>query len=274
MLTFPCAKINLGLNVVRKRADGYHDIETVFYAIPLADVLEIKPLSHNDVEDIQFLGMPAGEDYKNNLVYKVYHDMRQEFDLPPMSLYLYKKIPTGAGLGGGSSDAAETMKTINEIFELHLSDNEMERRISHYGADCAFFVRKLPVYATGVGDVFEKTSVSLKGFHLVLVKPAESVNTREAYSNLTPRLPEHDIRETLKGGVETWRELLKNDFEPSVFAAHPRIAAIKQTLYDMGALYASMSGSGSAVFALFDRPVPEATNVFDDCFTFEKELTR
>ena len=274
MLTFPCAKINLGLNVVRKRADGYHDIETVFYAIPLSDALEISPLGKNKDEDIQFLGMPQGEDFRNNLVYKVYDDMRKEFNLPPMSLYLYKKIPTGAGLGGGSSDAAETMKCINEIFGLALDDNEMEHRIAHYGADCAFFIRKRPVYATGTGDVFQPADISLKGVHLVLVKPEESVNTREAYSGITPHAADNDIRETLKNGFAIWRKELKNDFEPTVFALHPRIAAIKQTLYDMGAVYASMSGSGSALFGLFDRPVPEAEKVFSDCFTFEKELIR
>lgn len=275
MLTFPCAKINLGLNVTRRRDDGYHDLETVFYAIPLCDVLEIKPLDDGEPEDVQFLGMPEGEDYRFNLVYKVYSDMRKEFSLPAMSLYLYKKIPTGAGLGGGSSDAAETMKTINSLFELGLLDNEMEQRISRYGADCAFFIKGNPVYATGIGNIFEPAEVeNIKGMHLVLIKPNESVSTKEAYAHLVPKESDMDIRDILKNEIITWKDSLKNDFEPTVFAGHPRIAAIKQTLYDMGALYASMSGSGSAVFGIFNRPVPETAKVFADCFTFEKQLIR
>ena len=275
MLKLPCAKINLGLNVVGKREDGYHNIETAFYAIPLNDVLEIKPLQEDDEEEVLFYGMPGDDNPKDNLVYRVYDDLRREFNLPAMSLYLYKHIPTGAGLGGGSSDAAETLKTINEMFDLGISEDEMRQRISRYGADCAFFVSGKPVYATGIGNVFETLDINLKGKHLVLVKPDESVSTKEAYSNLTPQEPDEDIRDILKDDPELWRGRLKNDFEPSVFAKHPRIAAIKQTLYDMGALYASMSGSGSAVFGIFWLPVlADLANVFPDCFTFKTGLRR
>ena len=274
MLKLPCAKINLGLNVVGKREDGYHNIETVFYPIPLNDVLEIKPLLEDGEEEVLFYGMPGGDNPKDNLVYRVYDDLRKEFNLPPMSLYLYKHIPTGAGLGGGSSDAAETMKAINEMFDLGISGDGMRQRISRYGADCAFFVSGKPVYATGIGNVFENLDINLKGKYLALVKPDESVNTKEAYSNLTPRKHGEDIREILKDDPKLWRGRLKNDFEQSVFARHPRIAAIKQTLYDMGALYASMSGSGSAVFGIFWLPVTDLAKVFPDCFTFERELRR
>ena len=275
MLKLPCAKINLGLNVVGKREDGYHNIETAFYPIPLNDVLEIKPLQEDDEEEVLFHGMPGGGNPKDNLVYRVYDDLRKEFNLPPMSLYLYKHIPTGAGLGGGSSDAAETMKAINEMFDLGISEDEMRQRISRYGADCAFFVSGKPVYAIGIGNVFEKLDINLKDKYLVLVKPDESVSTKEAYSNLTPQKSGEDIRDILKDDLELWRGRLKNDFEPSVFARHPRIAAIKQTLYDMGALYASMSGSGSAVFGIFWLPVlADLTNVFPNCFTFKIGLRR
>lgn len=270
----PCAKINLGLNVVEKRPDGYHNIETAFYAIPLTDVLEIKPLENGDAEEVQFLGMPKEDSPESNLVYKVYDDLRKEFNLPPMSLYLYKHIPTGAGLGGGSSDAAGTLKTINALFDLGLDKEEMRQRISRYGADCAFFVSGKPVYATGIGNIFEDLDINLKGYFLALVKPDESVSTKEAYSGLTPQKSREDIRDILKNDVAEWRGLLKNDFEPSVFRKHPQIAAIKETLYDMGAIYASMSGSGSAVYGIFNRPVPEVRKVFSDCFTFEKELRR
>ena len=275
MLKLPCAKINLGLNVVGKREDGYHNIETAFYAIPLNDVLEIKPLQEDDEEEVLFYGMPGNDNPKANLVYRVYDDLRKEFNLPPMSLYLYKHIPTGAGLGGGSSDAAETMKAINEMFDLGISEDGMRQRISRYGADCAFFVSGKPVYATGIGNVFETLDINLKGKYLVLVKPDESVSTKEAYSNLTPQASGEDIRDILKDDPELWRGRLKNDFEPSVFAQHPRIAAIKQTLYDMGASYVSMSGSGSAVFGIFRLPVlADLANVFPGCFTFERELRR
>lgn len=274
MLKLPCAKINLGLNVVRRRSDGYHDIETVFYPIPLTDVLELRPLPEGDAPDIQILGMPQGEAAADNLVCRVYRDLQREFSLPPVSLYLYKKIPVGAGLGGGSSDAADTLVAANEMFNLGLTPSEMQSRIARYGADCAFFIRRRPVFATGIGDVFEDICLSLKGYHLALVKPAESVSTREAYAGIVPSPAETDIRQVLQGDPASWRTQLKNDFEPSVFAAHPRIAAIKQTLYDMGALYASMSGSGSAVFGIFQRPVPELQSVFADCFTFTKQLAK
>ena len=241
---------------------------------PLTDVLEIKPLENGDAEEVQFLGMPKEDSPESNLVYKVYDDLRKEFNLPPMSLYLYKHIPTGAGLGGGSSDAAETLKTINALFDLGLDKEEMRQRISRYGADCAFFVSGKPVYATGIGNIFEDLDINLKGYFLALVKPNESVSTKEAYSGLTPQKSREDIRDILKNDVAKWRGLLKNDFEPSVFRKHPQIAAIKETLYDMGAIYASMSGSGSAVYGIFNRPVPEVRKVFSDCFTFEKELRR
>ncbi len=272
MLSLPCAKINIGLNVTGKRPDGYHNLETVFFPIPLTDVLEIKELSDSDKEDIQILGMPAGENPCDNLVYKVYSDMRKEFSLPPMSIYLYKKIPIGAGLGGGSSDAAETMKAINQMFALGMQNDEMERRIAQYGADCPFFIRHKPVFAEGIGDIMSDITVNLSHKHLVLVKPATSVSTREAYSGIVAAPADADLRESIKADITTWRHTIKNDFEKSVFKAHPEISAIKQTLYDMGALYASMSGSGSAVYGIFDRPVDEAKKVFDDCFTFEKQL--
>lgn len=157
---------------------------------------------------------------------------------------------------------------------MGLDKEEMRQRISRYGADCAFFVSGKPVYATGIGNIFEDLDINLKGYFLALVKPNESVSTKEAYSGLTPQKSREDIRDILKNDVAKWRGLLKNDFEPSVFRKHPQIAAIKETLYDMGAIYASMSGSGSAVYGIFNRPVPEVRKVFSDCFTFEKELRR
>lgn len=275
MLSHPIAKINLGLYVTERRPDGYHNLETVFYPIPLKDVLEITPLrGSNDPYRLQMAGNAIAGRPEDNLVVRVYEDAKRDFDLPPLDIYLYKHIPTGAGLGGGSSDAAYMMKALNEDFGLGLTEEEMERRVARLGADCAFFVREKPAFATGIGDRLAPFELSLKGMTLLLVKPAVSVSTKEAYSGIVPRHPDTDLREALKAPVGTWRRTIRNDFEPSVFTAHPEIAAIKYTLYDLGAVYASMSGSGSAVFGLFDRPVDEAERLFDDCFVFQQTLLR
>lgn len=273
MLQYPCAKINIGLNVVCRRPDGYHDLETVFYPVPLTDVLELKPLKNsNEPYLLQTVGYGVEGTPEDNLVVKVYKGMAEEFGIPPLDIYLQKRIPMGAGLGGGSSDAAFMMKMLNEMFALGLDDEVMERRLSGYGADCAFFVKARPAYATGIGDRLSPIELSLKGLYLVMVKPSESVSTREAYSGITPAIPQNDLRESLKLPVREWRHLVVNDFEKTVFAAHPSIAAIKETLYDMGALYAAMSGSGSTVFGLFDRPIDNAREVFGNCFVFTTRL--
>ena len=272
MLSFPHAKINIGLYVVNKRPDGYHDLETVFFPIPLQDVLETKPLMHsNKPYMLQTVGVPIGDD-ADNLVVRVYLDMKKEFQLPALDIYLQKRIPMGAGLGGGSSDAAYMMKSLNDDFNLGLTLEEMERRVSRYGADCAFFIREYPAFAVGIGDQLTPYPLSLKDLTLVLVKPPVSVSTKEAYGGVTPRRPQYDLRESLKRPIEEWKHYVFNDFEESVFLAHPEIAAIKQTLYDMGALYASMSGSGSTVFGIFKHPADEVQNVFKDCFVFRQHL--
>lgn len=273
MLSLPPAKINLGLNVVATRKDGYHDIETVFYPVPLRDVLEITEARDDGKEYFQMTGLNVCPDVRSNLVYRVYRNMRHMYSLPPMHIYLCKHIPSGAGLGGGSSDAAETMKLINEIFALGLSDEKMEEMIRPYGADCPFFIKQKPIFATGTGDIFSPVSISLRGRDLVLVKPEESVSTAEAYHNIIPMKPLSDIRQILREDIRQWKGQLTNDFEATVFRTHPRIAAIKQTLYDMGALYAQMSGSGSAVFGIFDgAPAGDIRKIFMDCFTFHKKI--
>lgn len=273
MLTLPCAKLNIGLHVVKKRPDGYHDLQTVFYPIPLRDQLEVKEAAGNASPfTLRLGGRKIEGDEADNLVSRVYHSLRADFGLPPVEAFLYKNIPTGAGLGGGSSDAAFMMKALDELFGLGLSPDEMERRVAAFGADCAFFVKAVPAYATGIGDVLSPVRLSLKGLYLLLVKPADSVSTREAYAGIAPGVPPHDLREAILRPVEEWRTLISNDFEKSVFPAHPAISAIKATLYDMGAAYASMSGSGSTVFGLFRRPVEEAGKVFPDCFVYSERL--
>ena len=267
MLLLPNCKINLGLQVVRKRPDGYHDLQTVFYPIPLRDNLELRELRNSDAPyALQLAGQTIEGNPDDNLIIKVYRQLKEEFDLPALDIYLYKHIPLGAGLGGGSSDAAFMMKGLNEVFELGLSDYEMERRLAGLGADCAFFVQNVPAYATGIGDELTPISLSLKGMYIVLVKPDVFVSTREAYAGVTPKEPEHDLLKALRRPVTEWRDRVVNDFERSVFAAHPELPAIKQTLYDMGALYAAMSGSGSALFGIFREQPTGLEKEFEGMF--------
>lgn len=273
MLLLPNCKINIGLNIVSKRPDGYHNLETVFFPIPLRDNLEFKEIENEDVPyRLVSGGVPIEGKPEDNLIVKVYLDMKAEFNLPALELSLYKNIPMGAGLGGGSSDAAAMMKGLNEAYNLQLSAEDMEKRLAKFGADCPFFVRNKPAYATGIGDELTNCNVSLKDKFIVLVKPDVFVSTKEAYAHVTPKLPAIPLAEAIKLPIETWKEQIVNDFEQSVFPFHPELPAIKQTLYDMGAVYASMSGSGSTMYGIFNRPTPEANEVFDKCFVYTKKL--
>lgn len=273
MLLLPNCKINIGLNIVSKRSDGYHNLETVFFPIPLRDNLEFKEIENEDVPyRLVSGGVPIEGKPEDNLIVKVYLDMKAEFNLPALELSLYKNIPMGAGLGGGSSDAAAMMKGLNEAYNLQLSAEDMEKRLAKFGADCPFFVRNKPAYATGIGDELTNCNVSLKDKFIVLVKPDVFVSTKEAYAHVTPKLPAIPLAEAIKLPIKTWKEQIVNDFEQSVFPFHPELPAIKQTLYDMGAVYASMSGSGSTMYGIFNRPTPEANEVFDKCFVYTKKL--
>lgn len=273
MLLLPNCKINIGLNIVSKRPDGYHNLETVFFPIPLRDNLEFKEIENEDMPyRLVSGGVPIEGKPEDNLIVKVYLDMKAEFNLPALELSLYKNIPMGAGLGGGSSDAAAMMKGLNEAYNLQLSAEDMEKRLAKFGADCPFFVRNKPAYATGIGDELTNCNVSLKDKFIVLVKPDVFVSTKEAYAHVTPKLPAIPLAEAIKLPIETWKEQIVNDFEQSVFPFHPELPAIKQTLYDMGAVYASMSGSGSTMYGIFNRPTPEANEVFDKCFVYTKKL--
>ena len=273
MLLLPNCKINIGLNIVSKRSDGYHNLETVFFPIPLRDNLEFKEIENEDVPyRLVSGGVPIEGKPEHNLIVKVYLDMKAEFNLPALELSLYKNIPMGAGLGGGSSDAAAMMIGLNEAYNLQLSAEDMEKRLAKFGADCPFFVRNKPAYATGIGDELTNCNVSLKDKFIVLVKPDVFVSTKEAYAHVTPKLPAIPLAEAIKLPIETWKEQIVNDFEQSVFPFHPELPAIKQTLYDMGAVYASMSGSGSTMYGIFNRPTPEANEVFDKCFVYTKKL--
>lgn len=265
MLTYPNAKINIGLNVVEKRPDGYHNIETIFYPIGLSDVLEVVPSETCTDYSFSASGIPIMGDPEDNLIVKAYHLLRSKYEFPAVDISLIKQIPFGAGLGGGSADAAFMLKSLNEMFELKLSTRELEEKAAMLGADCPVFIKNKPVYATGIGNVFSPIQLSLKGHYLLLVKPNIHVSTPEAYSSVVPRKSEFSLQELIKSPLTDWKLTIKNDFEKSVFKIHPAIENIKNQLYELGANYASMSGSGSSVYGIFPE-LPEKNNFFDECF--------
>jgi 4-diphosphocytidyl-2-C-methyl-D-erythritol kinase len=274
MITYPNAKINLGLNIVEKRPDGYHNLETIFYPINLQDALEVTELENEEGEyKLKVSGVPIEGDAENNLVVKAYRLLKKDFpDMSPINIHMFKHIPTGACLGGGSADAAFMIKLLNEKFNLKLSIEKMEEYAAILGADCAFFIQNKPVFASGIGNIFENITLSLKGYYIVLVKPDIFVSTKDAFSHITPMHPNQSLKEIVRMPVETWRATMKNDFEESVFQKYPEIAAIKDKLYDMGAIYASMSGSGSSVFGIFREQVEHIEEVFNGCFCRQRAL--
>ncbi len=276
MITFPNAKINLGLNIVEKRPDGYHNLETIFYPIALQDILEVTPRKGDAAEKytLTMYDAPFDGNIDDNLVIKAYNALAADYTLSPLDFFLYKKIPTGAGLGGGSADAAFALKMINDIAALSLGDEELEKYAARIGADCAFFVRNKPAFATGIGNILSPAEISLAGYALVLVKPEIHISTKDAYAQVTPMQPPLSIKKIVKRPIAEWRTMLVNDFEKSVFAKYPELQAIKEKLYEIGAEYASMSGSGSAFFGIF-KEAPEETiiqELFAGCFCRVIEL--
>jgi 4-diphosphocytidyl-2-C-methyl-D-erythritol kinase len=260
MITHPIAKINLGLNVVEKRPDGYHNLETVFYPVKIHDALEIFEMSPDfpsDVDcDLKVTNLHIEGDEQRNLVVRAYNLLKQDFPrLPRVHAHLYKGIPTQAGMGGGSSDCGFMLTLLNRQFQLGLTDGQLISYAARLGADCPFFVLNRPCYAEGIGEQLQPIGLDLSGWYLAVVRPAIPVSTKEAFSLITPRHPERNCRETVMQPVETWRDSLVNDFEKSVFTLYPEIGRIKQRLYDLGAVYAAMSGSGSSLFGLFREPV-------------------
>lgn len=273
MITFPCAKINLGLNIVSKRPDGYHNLETVFYPIPLTDALEIKYMDEKFPSespcDLKITGNNVDCNEEDNLVIKAYQLLAADFQLPRVHAHLVKRIPTQAGLGGGSSDAAYMIRLLDERFRLNIGIPEMERYAAKLGADCAFFITADPSYAEGIGDVLMPADVpgaGLGGYYLAVVKPSVAVSTRDAYAAIVPKTPAKCCRDIVRQPIETWKDELVNDFEAPIFAMHPELAAIKQSLYDAGAVYAAMSGSGSALFGIFREQPTGLEKEFESMF--------
>ena len=274
MITFPNAKINLGLNIVEKRPDGYHNLETIFYPINLQDALEVTRRENNDKEyTLHISGSPLEGEPEDNLVVKAYKLLKKDYPgLLPVDIHMYKHIPAGAGLGGGSSDAACMIKLLNDKFSLGLSTERMEEYAVKLGADCAFFIRNKPVFATGIGNLFEPVELSLKGYHIILIKPDIFVSTRDAFAEIKPVRPAVSLKEIVKQPMETWKNSMKNYFEDSVFKKFPEIAAIKDELYDLGAVYAAMSGSGSSVYGIFKAPIENVEDKFCGCFCRQRAL--
>lgn len=266
MICFPNAKINLGLHVTEKRPDGFHNLETVFYPVSLADVLEIVK-TDDERSSFSASGLPVQGTAGDNLCLKTYHLLQKELNLPPVKIYLYKVIPMGAGLGGGSSDAAFTLQLLNKVFNLNISKNVLREYASRLGSDCAFFTENMPVFATGRGDILENIQLDISGYTIVIVKPDIHINTAFAYSLIKPCKPLIPLQEIISLPVDKWKYLLINDFEAPVFEKYPAIANIKTALYNQGAVYVSMSGSGSAVYGLF-KSKPNISGKFPRCFTW------
>ena len=254
MVSFPNAKINIGLNVVSRREDGFHNIETVFYPVQWCDVFEIVP-DHSVKALFQFKnsGIKISSKDQKNLCIKGYQLLAEKHDLPPVKMHLHKIIPVGAGLGGGSSDAACTIVMLNKLFNLKLSNELLEEYASQLGSDCPFFVRNKPVFASGKGDQFQEIKLDLKNYFITIVKPKVRVSTADAYSSITPAKPISSLKELIKLPVPKWKDQVNNDFEKTIFEKFAVVKNIKAKLYQYGAIYASMSGSGSAVYGIFSE---------------------
>ena len=292
MITFPIAKINLGLNVVEKRPDGYHNLETVFYPVPIRDALEVVAMdpafpapADCDLKVTAAAAVPAGSpavpapspfdtgDEQRNLVVRAYNALKADYPaLPRCHAHLYKAIPTQAGMGGGSSDCAYMIRLLNDMFALQLTEQQQMQYAARLGADCAFFIKSRPCYAEGIGEQLQDIDLDLSGWHIAVVRPDIPVPTRDAFARIRPHYPAKNCRQVVMQPVETWRDELVNDFEESVFALHPEIGHVKEQLYNMGATYAAMSGSGSALFGLFREHPDLLSQEFPNMFTFSSLL--
>ncbi len=250
MIAFPPCKINLGLRVIRKRDDGYHDIETCFYPLPFTDVLEVVP---SDTFLFQQTGLALPGTPCENLCVKAYRLLKDAFNLPEVAIYLHKVIPSGAGLGGGSSDAAWMLRMLHRMFNLSIEYEQLTALASQLGSDCPFFMYDMPMMGTGRGEALKPCALSLKGYYLVLLKPDIHVSTAEAYRLVRPCAPDVPLEHHLKAKPEEWKVTLINDFEKPVISKYPVIGELKDALYQHGAVYASMTGSGSAVYGIFQK---------------------
>ena len=258
MIVFPNCKINLGLNIPRKREDGFHDIETIFYPVQFTDALEVitNPQSNSHTE-FTATGLSVDGNEDDNLCIKAYRLLKKDFpQLPAVKIHLHKAIPMGAGLGGGSADAAFILKLLNSKFNLNISTSKLLNYALQLGSDCPFFIINKPCFATGRGEVLEELALDLSAYKIVLINPGIHINTGWAFTQITPAPSMKSAKEIIQQPVETWKAELSNDFELPVFSIHSEIKEIKEVLYQQGAVYAAMSGSGSTVFGIFNSPIP------------------
>lgn len=249
MIIFPNAKINIGLNITERRPDGYHNLETIFYPVKINDVLEI---IESDELGFESSGLPIPGRMEDNLCIKAWHLLKKDHNIPPVKIHLHKHIPVGAGLGGGSADAAFFTRLMNKSFDLALSVGQMQNYARVLGADCAFFVENKPVFAYEKGDHFKPVALDLSAYKIVLVMPPAHVSTSEAYRGVRPAAVKTSLQELISLPVTEWKKHIKNDFEESIFKNHSVIRGVKAALYEAGAIYASMSGSGASVFGIFE----------------------
>ncbi|MGV3528478.1 MAG: 4-(cytidine 5'-diphospho)-2-C-methyl-D-erythritol kinase [Flavisolibacter sp.] len=256
MIVFPNCKINLGLHVVKKRTDGFHDLHTVFYPMAIHDALEIIEAPAGSGNQFSFSGIAVEGKAEDNICAKAYHLLKKDFpQLPAVSMHLHKNIPVGAGLGGGSADGAFALQLLNKKFKLELSSKKLAEYALMLGSDCPFFLYNKPCFATGRGETLQPIDIDLSSYKMAIVNPGIHINTGWAFQNIIPALPETDLKNAMIQPVENWRNAVSNDFEQPVFNKHPEIKKIKEELYDAGALFASMSGSGSTVYGIFsDAP--------------------
>jgi len=262
MICFPNAKINLGLNVTEKRSDGFHNIETIFYPVGWNDALEVVVPENSKQEfNLHLSGLAISGNLEDNLLYKAYKIIKQTKTLPAIDVYLHKTLPMGAGLGGGSADAAFFINLLNEKFQLNFTETERIDIAKQLGSDCSFFIKNTPVYATQKGDVFTDVKLDLSHLYIAIIYPNVHSNTKEAYSLVKPQQATKSLLEIIKQPILTWKTDLINDFEKSIFNLYPIVEKTKHDLYKLGAVYACMSGSGSAVFGLFESE-PEIQSDF------------
>ncbi|MCZ2475159.1 4-(cytidine 5'-diphospho)-2-C-methyl-D-erythritol kinase [Aquirufa ecclesiirivi] len=264
MVLFPNAKINIGLHILAKRPDGFHELETCFFHVPWTDILEISPSLHLEFSSS---GLPISGEVQNNLCLRAYNALAKDFNLPPVHLHVHKIIPMGAGLGGGSADAAFTLMGLRDFFQLPLTNEQLVPYAQQLGSDCAFFLFQQAQLGKGKGDELSPIACSLQGHHVFLIYPNFGISTQEAYSQVKPQPAKIDLAQSIQKPLESWKDLISNDFEQSLFPKYPILAQIKQDLYDQGALYAAMSGSGSTIFGIFNKEVDLAERWTDfTCF--------
>ena len=273
MLCFPNAKINIGLNITKKRADGFHDLETIFYPVGLCDALEFAPLSQEITTPYEFhnSGIEVDGPQSDNIIIKAYQLLQKDHLIPPLHIHLHKNIPFGAGLGGGSADAAFMIHYLDKAFGLNIPLQKQEEYASQLGSDCAFFIANKPTFAYGRGELFSPINLDLSNYHILLVKPNVAISTAQAYANINPHTVNTSLTELTQLPIDEWEGKVINDFEKSIFPSYPQLQQIKDILYKNGALYASMSGSGSTIYGIF-REIPTHLPQLERYFTWSGKM--